>query len=47
MLTRVASKEVRDMIIGTGMEGGVQEGMDILEQIAISLTEAGPSSATT
>jgi len=34
MLMRVESREVRDMIIESGMEGGVQEGMDILEQIA-------------
>jgi uncharacterized protein YndB with AHSA1/START domain len=37
MLTAVDSKEVRDMIIGTGMESGAQEGLDILEQIAIEL----------
>ena len=37
MLTRVDTKEVRDMIIGTGMESGAQEGLDILEQIAIEL----------
>src|SRR5688572_20066455 len=34
MLTRVESRAVRDMIIDSGMEGGMQEGMDILEQIA-------------
>ena len=28
---------MRDMIIDSGMEGGMQEGMDILEQIAIEL----------
>ena len=37
LLTRVSSKEVRDMIIDSGMEGGMQEGMDILEEIARSL----------
>ena len=37
LLTRVSSKEVRDMIIDSGMEGGMQEGMDLLEEIAISL----------
>jgi uncharacterized protein YndB with AHSA1/START domain len=31
------SKEIRDAIIDSGMEGGMQEGMDLLEQIAISL----------
>ncbi len=37
ILTRVESREVRDMIIATGMEGGMQEGMDLLEQIAREL----------
>jgi uncharacterized protein YndB with AHSA1/START domain len=37
MLTRASSKEIRDMIINSGMETGMQDGMDILEQIAISL----------
>jgi len=37
LLTRVSSREVRDMIIATGMEAGMQEGMDLLEQVAISL----------
>ena len=37
MLMRVESREVRDMIIDSGMEGGMQEGMDILEQIAREL----------
>jgi uncharacterized protein YndB with AHSA1/START domain len=40
MLTSVDSKEIRDMIIGTGMEGGAQEGLDILEEIAIELNAA-------
>ena len=31
------SKEVRDMIIDSGMEGGMQEAMDRLEQVAVSL----------
>jgi uncharacterized protein YndB with AHSA1/START domain len=38
MLTRVDSKEIRDTIIGTGMESGAQEGLDILEEIAIELS---------
>jgi uncharacterized protein YndB with AHSA1/START domain len=38
MLTAVDTKEIRDAIIGSGMEGGAQEGLDILEQIAIELT---------
>ena len=37
LLTEVDSKETRDAIIATGMEGGMQEGMDLLEQVAISL----------
>ena len=37
MLTHVDSKEIRDIIIGTGMESGAQEGLDILEEIAIEL----------
>ncbi len=37
MLTRVDTLQIRDMIIGTGMETGAQEGLDILEQIAIEL----------
>jgi hypothetical protein len=31
------SRELRDMIIDSGMEGGVQEAMDRLEQVAVSL----------
>jgi uncharacterized protein YndB with AHSA1/START domain len=34
MLTQVDNKEIRDMIVGSGMETGVQEGMDILESLA-------------
>jgi hypothetical protein len=41
MLTRVDSQQVRDAIIATGMEVGAQEGLDILEQIAIELKDAG------
>jgi uncharacterized protein YndB with AHSA1/START domain len=37
LLMQVTSKEVRDMIINTGMEAGMQEGMELLEQVAISL----------
>jgi uncharacterized protein YndB with AHSA1/START domain len=35
--TRVESREVRDMILATGMEAGMQEGMDLLEELAVSL----------
>ena len=31
------SQEVRDIIIGSGMESGMQESMDALEEVAISL----------
>ena len=34
---RVESREVRDMIIDSGMEGGMQESMDVLEQVAREL----------
>ena len=37
LLTEVTSKEIRDMIVESGMEVGAQEQMDIIEQIAISL----------
>jgi uncharacterized protein YndB with AHSA1/START domain len=37
MLTSVDSVEIRDMIVGSGMETGAQEGLDILEAIAIEL----------
>jgi uncharacterized protein YndB with AHSA1/START domain len=36
-LTECGSVEVRDLIIGSGMEGGMQEAMDRLERVAISL----------
>jgi uncharacterized protein YndB with AHSA1/START domain len=37
MLMELPNREVRDMIIQTGMEGGLQESLDHLEQVAISL----------
>jgi len=37
LLTEVPSREIRDIIIESGMEGGMQEGMDLLEAVAISL----------
>jgi uncharacterized protein YndB with AHSA1/START domain len=37
VLVQCPSREVRDMIIDSGMEGGMQEAMDKLEQVAISL----------
>jgi uncharacterized protein YndB with AHSA1/START domain len=37
LLTRVSSREVRDMILESGMEVGMQEQMDRLEGVARSL----------
>jgi uncharacterized protein YndB with AHSA1/START domain len=37
ILVQTPSKEVRDTIINSGMEAGMQEGMDLLEEVAISL----------
>jgi len=37
LLTETGSRELRDMIIDSGMEGGMQEGMEALERVAISL----------
>ncbi|HVF77062.1 MAG TPA: SRPBCC family protein [Solirubrobacteraceae bacterium] len=39
LLMQLPSKEVRDMVLASGMEVGMQEQMDLLEQIAISLQE--------
>jgi uncharacterized protein YndB with AHSA1/START domain len=36
-LVECSSKELRDTIMDSGMEGGMQEAMDHLEQVAISL----------
>lgn len=37
VLMEVSSRQVRDSIIATGMEGGMQESMDALERVAIGL----------
>ena len=37
LLMRVSSREIRDMILETGMEVGMQEQMDVLEELAASL----------
>ena len=37
VLVQAPSKEIRDAIIDSGMETGMQEAMDALEQVAISL----------
>jgi uncharacterized protein YndB with AHSA1/START domain len=36
-LVQAASKEVRDAIMSSGMEVGMQQQMDLLEQLAVSL----------
>jgi uncharacterized protein YndB with AHSA1/START domain len=37
VLTEVSSVQVRDAIVASGMESGMQEGLDALEKLAISL----------
>ena len=37
VLTQCPSRELRDMIIDSGMECGMQESMDLLEQVAVSM----------
>jgi uncharacterized protein YndB with AHSA1/START domain len=37
ILVEAPSREVRDAIIGSGMEAGMQDAMDLLEEIAVSL----------
>jgi uncharacterized protein YndB with AHSA1/START domain len=37
LLVQTTSRELRDTIIDSGMEAGMQEGMDLLEQVAVSL----------
>jgi uncharacterized protein YndB with AHSA1/START domain len=37
LLTEAGSREMRDMIIDSGMEGGLQDALDLLEQVVISL----------
>jgi uncharacterized protein YndB with AHSA1/START domain len=37
ILVQHATREQRDGHIGSGMEGGMQEGMDLLEELAVSL----------
>jgi uncharacterized protein YndB with AHSA1/START domain len=36
-LVQAPSKEIRDAIIDSGMEAGMQDAMDLLEEVAISL----------
>ena len=37
ILVDTTSKELRDAIVDSGMEAGMQEGMDLLEEVAVSL----------
>jgi hypothetical protein len=37
LLTDCGSKQVRGAIVDSGMEVGMQDGMDLLEQVAIAL----------
>jgi uncharacterized protein YndB with AHSA1/START domain len=37
VLVHAPSKEIRDLIIDSGMEAGMQDAMDLLEEVAISL----------
>ena len=37
ILVEAPSKEIRDAIIESGMEAGMQDAMDLLEQVASSL----------
>ena len=37
ILMQLDSKEVRDMILETGMESGMQESLDLLESVAVDL----------
>jgi uncharacterized protein YndB with AHSA1/START domain len=37
VLVQCPSKQVRDAIIDSGMEAGMQDAMDLLEQVAVSL----------
>jgi uncharacterized protein YndB with AHSA1/START domain len=37
VLVQCPSKDVRDAIIDSGMEAGMQDAMDLLEQVAVSL----------
>ena len=37
VLVQCPTKDIRDVIINSGMEGGMQEAFDHLEEVAISL----------
>jgi uncharacterized protein YndB with AHSA1/START domain len=37
MLSEAHTRELRDLILGTGMEDGMQDALDLLEEVAVSL----------
>ena len=37
VLVQAPSQEIRDMIVDSGMEAGMQDAMDLLEEVAVSL----------
>ena len=37
VLVQAPNKEMRDAIIDSGMEAGMQDAMDLLEEVAVSL----------
>jgi uncharacterized protein YndB with AHSA1/START domain len=37
IIVQAPSKEIRDLIIESGMEAGMQDAMDLLEEVAVSL----------
>jgi uncharacterized protein YndB with AHSA1/START domain len=47
ILVQAASKVSRDAIIDSGMEAGLQDAMDLLEQVAVSLAEHASAASTT
>ncbi|CAM3386686.1 SRPBCC family protein [Isoptericola cucumis] len=40
LITRAPSTEVRDAIVSSGMEGGLQEGFDLVDELAAGLAQA-------
>ncbi|MFC8599440.1 MULTISPECIES: SRPBCC family protein [unclassified Isoptericola] len=37
LVTRAPNREVRDAIVGSGMEGGLQEGFDLVDELAAGI----------
>jgi hypothetical protein len=38
VLIKFPSKEIRDIVISSGMEAGMQDAYDLLEEVAVSLS---------